>query len=409
MGLFSSGSSDVRYGAIVDIGSGSVMVGIVRSEFSKEHPTVLWSKREYVLLKETGGLQQSARNILTALMNAIVILGNEGTVALREVDSGAKINHMQVSISAPWAYTISKTVSLDAEEPFEITKQLITELTEAAQKKTLEEIKENEITEILGLDVIARTTTDIIANGYRTGEPFGQMASSISLAHVSAVAQLDLIDTAEQTKDKLLPTADLQKFSFMLMYYCVIRELYPAATEFCLVDVTYEATEIAIIRDGILRYATHAPVGMYTLAREIVANLNIPPEEAFTHLTSTESNTPESLSEKDATIIRKVTSNYQKVLGDLFKQTGDTLSIPKTIFLHTDPHTEHFFHKQINAGAELATHGSHIVHEVTAELLTSKYTPEEKQELEEKHRDTSLLVSAQFFHKQHHCRDFEQL
>ena len=410
MGLFSKGSSNVRYGAVVDIGSGSVLVAIVRSDIQRGHPEIIWSKREYVLLKDSISLEQSAKNIMTALMNAIVLLGNEGLSKLREAYPKATPQTLQVSISAPWSYTISKTVTYEDDKPFEITRSLVTDLTEAAQKKTLEELKENEITDILGLEVIARTTTDLIANGYRSDEPFGQEVNKLALAHVSAVAQLDLIEALVDAKDKVIPTAEVEKFSFMLVYYCVIRELYPTATEFCLVDVTYEATEIAIIRDGILRYSTHTPIGAYSLARDISAALKIPKEEAFTYLKDSDINeTIDALPEKKQDALRDVLRDYQQHLAELFQQTGDDLSIPKTVFLHTDLYTEPFFREQIIKAAEKATHGGHIIHEVTGELLSKRYSQEEKTALQDTLNETALLLSAQFFHKQHHCRDFEQL
>lgn len=410
MGLFSSGSSDVRYGAIVDIGSGSVLVSIVRSNVNKQHPEIIWTKREYVLLKDSISLEQSAKNILTALINAILLLGNEGLKTLKDFDSGAKLGTMQISISAPWSYTITKTVNYEDDDGFEITRSLITQLTEAAQKKTLEELKENEITELLGLEVIARTTTDLIANGYRTDEPYGQMVKQLSLAHVSAVAQLDLIDAVRDAKEKVIPSADIAKYSFMLVYYCVIRELYPSASEFCLVDVTYEATEIAIIRDGILRFSTHIPYGSYTLARAISRALNIPKEEAFTYLKDENiTATLEALPEAKQQVLQSVLKEYQEQITELLKQTGDTLSIPKTVFLHTDLYTEHFFKTQMIAATTAATHGGHIIHEVTNEILTAKYKEDEKMAIEKARFDTALLLSAQFFHKQHRCGDFEQL
>lgn len=410
MGLFSRSNSGVRYGAVIDVGSGSVLVSIVRSDEAKAHPEVIWSKREFVLLKESVTLEQSARNILTTLVNSILTLGNEGLKALFAAAPRAEVTHLQMSICAPWSYTISKTVSFTDDEPFTITRSLIADLTEAAKKKTVEELKENEITELLGLRIIARTTTDIIANGYRSESPFGQEVQQLSLAHVSAVAQQDLIETLEETKTKILPKARVEKYSFMLVYFCVMRELYPSATEFCLVDVTYEATEVCIVRDGILRFSTHVPYGTYSIARELAAALGTPRADAFSLIKSAgEEESLARLPEKQRAAYDAVMSRYEAAVAELFTQTGDALSIPKTIFLHGGLSMEMFFKKHVSAAAQTATKGSHIVHEVTSELLTKHYAPDERKRLTSGADDTALLISAQFFHKQHHCERFEQL
>lgn len=410
MGLFGSSESNVRYGAIIDIGSGSVLSAIVKSDMDKEHPEIIWSKREYVLIKDTVSLEQSAKNVMTAFMNCILLLDGEGQRKLQETERGAQIQLLQVSISAPWSYTITKTVSFKDEETFEITKTLINELTEAAQKKTLEKLKESDIATSLGLEIITRTTTDIIANDYRSEEPYGQMVKKLSLAHVSVVAQQYLTDAIKETREKILPKATLEKYSFMLIYYFVMREMYPTTTEFCLVDVTFEATEIGIVREGILRYSTHMSFGSYALSREISAILKIPKEEAYSFMKNPiyEKNI-NSLPQGKKENLQKMFTSYQKRVTELFTQTGDTLSIPKMIFLHADLYTEVFFTKLIDGAATTATKGSHMIHQVTNELLTKHFTPEEKKAVKMGSNDTSLLLTVQFFHKRHHCKEFEQL
>lgn len=108
---------DGRYGAILDIGSGSVGVAIVASDPLQKNPEIVWSHRERMLLRDTDTIEQSAKHITTALLNTILTLGSEGIRALRQHEKNSSIETMQVTISAPWSYTITKTVSYTHEEP----------------------------------------------------------------------------------------------------------------------------------------------------------------------------------------------------------------------------------------------------------------------------------------------------
>lgn len=409
MGLFRNSKTNVRYGAIIDVGSASVVTAIVCSDTKLDHPQIVWTEREFVKLGDTTSIEQSAKNIMTSLVNAVLSLGNTGIKKLRERDPGASIDTLQVSISAPWSYTITKTVSYKDENQFEVTKELVKELVETARKKTIEELDENEIATELGLEIIARTTTDMIVNGYRSEGPYGEMASSLSLAHVSAVAQHSIVETVADVQQKILPKARADRYSFMLIYYCVLRELYPNATEFCLVDVTYEATEIGVVRDGVLRFTTHAPYGSYTLAREIASILNIPHEQAFAMMKMHNDKFLEHAPKDKLNELTRMFTEYEGQVTELFRQTGDELSIPKTIFLHCGLYLEEFLRTHIGNSALVSTKGNHMIHQVTGEMLTKNYDPEYKKTLLAEFPDTSLLVSAQFFHKQHHCQDFEQL
>jgi hypothetical protein len=174
--------------------------------------------------------------------------------------------------------------------------------------------------------------------------------------------------------------------------------------------VTDEATEIGIVRGGILTYCTHAAIGISTIARAISTTLKLPIDEAYAFLREPYySHALSELSPDKLQSVQLVLQKYQQAITDLFHETGDTLSIPKILFLHGSFQTEEFFTEQIGLAAKAATNATHNVHSVTAELLTERYTPEQKKQLMAQSDDTALLVATAFFHKQHHCTDFIQV
>jgi cell division ATPase FtsA len=410
MSLFSSSDTSIRYGAVIEIGSGSVLASIVKSDKTKTTPEIIWSKREYAQRRVESNTAVNAKSVITALMNVVLLLESEGKSALKQSNPGAKIAHLQVSMTAPWSYTITKVIGYAKEQPFEITEALLSSLITAAQKKITEELKENELASDLGLAIMTRATTDIQANDYKIEDPKGKMATTLTLTQVSAVAQTYLTDAIADIKHKVFKHADLERYSFMLMFHCIIRELYNQLSEYCLVDITYEATEIGVVRGGILRYCTHTPIGISTLARTLVTVLNIPLEEAYAFLKEPyHTRAMETMSEAKLAEVAVVFDEYQNNIAKLFTETGDKLSIPKILFMHGDHQTEAFFTRQLEAAAKKATNLTHAVHGVSSELLTKNYTAEDKKALLTVSSDTAMVVAAQFFHKQHHCNDFIQV
>ena len=410
MSLFRSQSTTIRYGVVIEIGSGSVLVAIVKSNQASAHPEIIWSKREHAPRRNESNLATSAKGVMTALMNAMLLIEGEGKKTLAVLSPLATLNHIQVSISAPWSYTITKVINYNEEKAFIITATLLQSLMDAAQKKITEELKENELASDLGLTIMTRATTDIQANEYKIFDPVGQTAESLTLTQVSAVAQAYLTDAISDLHTKTLPKAAMERFSFMLMFHCIIRDIHHQMTEYCLIDITDEATEIGIVRGGILRYCTHTAKGINTIARDVAGALDIPTDEAYAFLT--EPYHTHAISTLSATKLEKtniILADYQADITALFHETGDTLSIPKTLFLHAGAQTEAFFSNQIESAAKAATNGTHTVHLVTAELLTDSYPREQKQQIQNPRTDTAILVAAQFFHKQHHCNDFIQV
>jgi len=410
MGFFSFKKSDVRYGVVIDIGSGSVLVSIVASDIQKPYPDIIWSKREYSPLRKSFTPTDAAKSVMTSLMNALMSLDGEGRSRLQDIAKGQKLDSLQVTIAAPWSYTVTKKIAYQQEDSFEVTKTLLEELLRTASKKVEEEMLENEKVQDLGLSIIAKTTLQIIANGYPVTVTGKQKAKTLKVVQASSVAQEYLLDAILDAQDKMLPTTDRTQYSFMLPYFFVMNEVAPAGTDYCLVDLTYEATEIGIVRDGVLSYCTHTPYGVFTLAREIADALGVPLEEAYGYLTNEElSEFTNTLSESKKEAVKNIFLNYQIHLSELFKETGDGLSIPKRIYIHGNLDTEPFFNTQVRLAATMATKMPHATYNVTGELLSKKFPQEVTESLKQTNQDTALLISAQFFHTKEYQERFEQL
>lgn len=119
---------------------------------------------------------------MTALMNALLTFDTEARRALHEYDKNATISELQCGISAPWSYTVTKTINYKQDEPFIITENLVEELIRTAAQKITEELEAHESANQLGLAVITKTTMDLLVNGYRTKHYIGQKTNELSLS-----------------------------------------------------------------------------------------------------------------------------------------------------------------------------------------------------------------------------------
>ncbi|MCA9367711.1 hypothetical protein KC887_05650, partial [Candidatus Kaiserbacteria bacterium] len=341
MGLFSRGQKNGRYGVLLDIGSGSVLAAIVHSDPAKPHPVLVWSKREHVPLRDSNSIEESAKAVMSALVNASMTLDAEGRAILRQYDPGAQLSELQCGISAPWSYTVTKSITYEQKEVFTVTDELLKKLTDTAEHKITSELKENESVENLGLTIVNRSTMDISTNGYRVTHPQGEKAKELVLSHASVVAQTYLIEAINEMREKLFPETKLTISSYMLMLYSVLRNIFPNQHDYCAVDLTYEATEIGVVRDGSLRYCTHTPIGLFSIAREISAITGVPVHEAYTHLRSSSFDAfMERLSATKQAEIEEMFEDYTSRIADLFHETGDRLAIPKNICIHTELNSE---------------------------------------------------------------------
>jgi cell division ATPase FtsA len=406
MSLFSFSKSAERIGAIVDIGSGSVLVAVVASKEGSPNPTIIWSHREHAPLRNIDSLDQSAKAVMTALVNALLKFDVDGRRALHAYNKRSRVDEVQCSIAAPWSYTVTKTINYTQPEPFEITDNLIEELLRTASQKITLELSENESASQLGLAIVARTTMDILANGYRIQKPNGEKTKELSLSHACVVTQQYLIDHIEDLRDKLFSSTTLHKLSYILILHYAVRNTFKNAFDSCLVNITYEATEIGVVRDGTLQYATHIPFGAFSLAREIADITSVPLLEAFQYL---HDETPyafmQHLSASQQSEVEQVIEAYTARVADLFHETGDDLSIPKQIFLHVDLKSEPIFKDIIEKAAKRRLKSEPLIRPITPALLQT-LAPEG---LSTDASDTAMLPSIQFFHTRSQEGDFEYL
>lgn len=410
MGFFSAKDDDIRYGVIIDIGSGSVLAAIVKSDKKNTYPDIIWSRREYAPLRNVDTLNHSAKAIMTSLVNVLMTLDSEGRKTLQEQSPSAKLSAMQVTIAAPWSYTVAKTISYKNEEEFLVTNTFLEELLRMARQKVLEDLKENEKIHQLGLSIISRITADILVNGYSVKVTGKQKTKDIKVVEITSIVHENIVDEIDELQEKMFPDNDLFKYSFMMGFFYTILDFYPDVAECCLVDVTYEATEIGIVREGILQYCTHTPYGAVSLAREISSILSVTLEEAHNYLTETDLDIIlEKYSDKQKKDIEQLFLAYQKRLVELFHETGDKLSIPKIIFLHSDLLKAPFFKAQILSAIKEVTGSLHVVYNVTSDIFTKNYPQAVQEEITNSKKDTAMLISAQFFHSHNYQRDFEQL
>ena len=125
MSLFDFGRSSKKYGVLIDIGSGSVLTAIAESDSSSEHPSIIWSHREPAPLKNIDSLEQSINSAITALVNASMQLDSAGRKILRQHNPNAKLTEIQCGISAPWAYTVTKSVNYNQDEELVCTGETV--------------------------------------------------------------------------------------------------------------------------------------------------------------------------------------------------------------------------------------------------------------------------------------------
>lgn len=381
------GGNDKRYGAIVDVGSGSVGVALLFSDPNLPEPEILWSHRERMLIRDEDTPAASKKLMATTILKAFLELGNNGLKTLRQFDKHSDVKEIFVSIAAPWSYTVVQSISLAEGKKIHVTKKLIDELSRKAASESKEMANADALQKKLALAPLGTRTISASVNDYVTRTPLNNVVEKLTLTELTELAESNLVEAVKSAAGKILSGGNIEISTFMDTYYSALNALKPDTSEICLIDITAEATELGIVRNNVLEHVTHVPFGSYTLARRIATATSILKEEALGYLRENGIDTIKALSESKREKLRAAIEVYDNALQDLFRRTGNALSIPKTIFLHTDAATESFFQTRLKDAAQKANGVEPRIHLVTSQYFTKS----------DKH-DSAILLSAYVFH-----------
>ncbi len=391
--LLSRQSSE--FGLLIDIGSGSTLTTLIESRTDQPMPSVIWTNREHQPLRTNATPEHLTKAIITSLMNASLAINTHALRALEANYPRARISSMQVTIAAPWSFTIPQTITYQQPSPVTITNELVEELVAQADRKVTEDIKAQAAIAELGLTVTHKMTAEMTGNGYPIHNPEGQLVHSLTLTQLSVIAHTYLTDAVLDIQQKTLPQAELLITSTMLTLYETLRAYRPTTREAGIVSVGYEATEIGVIRDGILAFTTHTPVGLYTLARQISEQTDLPAGEILGYF-----GTPEPrgfathLGDRKKGVIDAIFAAYEHTLRELFLETGDGLMLPPLLLLHAEPKYQTLLMAHIKEAVYQATHNQHQTELFVTYLQSNNKNTNTSS-------DSTALATAQFFHMTH--------
>ena len=308
---------DGKYAIILDIGSASVAAAIVASDsVTKENP-VLYSHREWAVIKDAS-TENPTRFIEEAILRLFLVLGSTGGAALKKYDPSARISYIQTSISAPWAHTITQQTEYENEETFKITDKLISNLVKDAQKQSMDNLKTTEFLKREGLEIITNKTLPMTANGYTIKDPRNLETNKLYISHSSGIASSKIVAAIKKHAEEVFPEAQLLLNTFLLTYYTAIRDIFPETAEMTLIDITGEATEVGIVRNEELTKVAHSLIGSQTLIRILSAKLKVPIATAKAFL---QDNAP-NMTDKQKIVAESVFEEYVEEVSNLLKNVS---------------------------------------------------------------------------------------
>lgn len=390
---FSRRTNEPLYGALIDIGSGTIGVAIVASDLKKQLPTILYQNRVTMRVgKNAGGSDEGLRRVREMLLSTSLMLSEEGGVALREENPKARVGELCVTVSSPWSYTLVRKVDYREDEPFRVTPAILKDLVGSAEAAILEAVRKESGAGKEGFEIVERATVGITVNEYPVVSPLKLEGTVLDLSQVAGLIPTKIIESVTEIQDKLFPKTRLHAHTSMLAMYSVLADIFPRTHTFGIIDVTAEATEFGIVEDDTLIENTFIRSGTNGFLKSVMAKTERPLADIETNL--------RAFSDKSVTKDKDVLAGlaeYSELIREGVERILERRTFPgQIVVIAHEPYREAFTEAAFR-GVRAATGKKPNVVALSQHLI--------REICHGTGEDVYLALAARFFHKLHARED----
>ena len=317
---------------LLDIGSGSVAASLVL--FSKnEMPRIFYISRMPISIDDKPDSKKLLSCMIKFLDEAMKNVKNEGIPYFDSFFSSSKIS----------TFKEEKNESIFVSKKY-IDDVLINE-TNKFETSILKEphgIIPGEVT------LIEKNIIQTKLNGYKTSDPYSKEARSIEISTFMSLVSWQVLDKVEETVGKFFHVPKIIFHSFTLSSFSVVSDIFLEDSNFLLMDITGEVTDVSLIKNGIILGSTSFSLGRNFLLRKLASDLNTLPEIATSYLMMyNEKNLEPQLSSDVGRALKEARQEWMTH----FKQSVDKLSsgafLPLRLYVTLDEDIERFLGEAI--------------------------------------------------------------
>ena len=383
---------------ILDIGSGSVAGSFVNFSHA-QNPRILYTNRVPIKIVEELKGERFKQEMFNALN---ILLLDLNKVGLSYLDKSSKnsIAKIYFSHASPWFISQTKTIRIEKTSPFLVTKEFLSDILQ----KEEEEFEKANISADDRVDknnspqVIERKLINVKLNGYKTQNPFGKKATIIELSLFLSLAESSVLQKIEELASKHFHIKEFIFHSFTLISFSAVRDMYERVSNFLLLDITGEVTDVSLIKSGSILKTMSFPLGRNSLIRQISEALKISGEESNSLMRLF---LKDSLNKSQSKVLSGVINDskmlwsgeFQKSLAEL----SNASSVPTTIFFTADDDVASLYSEAIRSEEFVQhsiTEGLFVVSIINWSALDSHISFRVKED-----RDIFIGIESLFFNK----------
>lgn len=246
--------------ALIDVSSMSIG-GAYAVLHKDKAPRICYSARVPLPITDNANARQLLHILDEGLTKLTNKLENEGSAALSRSCGVRHVDDVVVSVGSPWQRTMLRSHT----EQYQDSKRITAHDIEEARKK---------IEAALGIDPATSTLVDhsiveILINGYQTQKPIGKRARRMSVLGLASILPIVVHDKITNHLARTFHVEPIHMQSTPALSYVVLRDLFAHEPDFLAAVVTGEATDLLLVKKGVLTGVATALEGANAVTRAV--------------------------------------------------------------------------------------------------------------------------------------------
>ncbi len=267
-----------------------------------------------------------------ALLTKVIQEGMPAMAKALPKDHIKKISEIHIMMGAPDVLSQTKTVHITHDTPFTIKSEHLKKIA----LETGDAFKENHKGEIL--EQIEEDITHVAINGYPTKKPVGKNANNFQAILFQSFISTDVVKKITDRTHKLISSATIQFHSFAFTTFKTIAKLDPNASNFVVVNLSEQATEVLVCREGSILQTGFSASGKQELIAHIATFAKTTSEAAESLLQLYSQNAlEERVTSTVEEAIKSARTNWLTSFSTLIYTLSEGFSVPSRFFIIKEP------------------------------------------------------------------------
>jgi cell division ATPase FtsA len=332
--IFSSPQIKEELVLVFDVGSSSVGGALFWMQKSGI-PKIIFSIRAPITLEETVDSERFLALTAKALEEVANKISTKGLGAPKKVFC---------VLSSPWYASQTRTIRLEKNTPFVFNSKLADSLI----AKEISIFEEEHLKKYLegGSKIIAIELKSMktMLNGYPTAKPFNQKAKELEMVMFISMSGEQVLAKIKEAVCRHFGCESIKFSSFAIASFTVARDLFAHHSDFMLIDIGGEVTDISMVKKDILSGSASFPVGPNFFIRGVAAELKCSLTEAKSLISLYKDGHAGGEAEaKLVPVIAKLRNEWLKKFEECLVSLSNDISIPSIIFVTVDQELAEFF------------------------------------------------------------------